>query len=56
MTTSPVALASRLSAIISDTIVVAITWKKTFHVHKQASRLGIRTSISSTLLKDGERW
>lgn len=48
-----VTLSSRLSIIIADVLVIAVTWHRTFRHVREATRLGIRTSISSVMLKDG---
>lgn len=49
-----VSLASRLSLIAADIIVLAITWIKTFRHVEEASQLGVSVSVSATLLRDGE--
>ena len=49
----PVSSATRISLIIADAIVVAVTWRKTFRHSREAAELGMRTSVSATLLRDG---
>ena len=48
-----VALATRLSLVVADIMVVAITWAKTFRQSRQARTFGIR-GVSATLLLDGK--
>ena len=48
------AITTRVSLIVADTIVIAVTWRKTFLQYKKASQLGMHTNISATLLRDGE--
>lgn len=49
-----VTLAMRLAVIAADVIVVTITWIRTFHHVKEASRIGVSVRISAILLRDGE--
>ena len=48
-----VAITTRLSMIVSDITVVAVTWRQTFHHYREASQLAMRTDLSTTLLRDG---
>ncbi|TCD60743.1 hypothetical protein EIP91_009611 [Steccherinum ochraceum] len=41
------------SAIASDTLVIVLTWVKTFGLRRVAARLHLRGSLSSILLRDG---
>lgn len=49
-----VTIATRLCVTTADAIVVAVTWRKTFLNHRRASQLGIKTGISTTMLRDGK--
>ena len=53
-TASTVSIVARLSVIVADAIVVAVTWKKTFHSARMASQLGMGSNLSATLFRDGE--
>ncbi len=48
-----VALGTRLALIISDILVLTLTWRKTFRQRMDAARIGVRTPLSSLLLRDG---
>ena len=50
---SPVTIITRTSVSLADVLVIAVTWRRTFRLVREASRLGIPTSISSVMLKDG---
>ena len=47
------ALAACLSLIIADSIVVAVTWWKTFRHSRLAGELGLKVTLSATLFRDG---
>ena len=47
-------LITRSSFIIVDTIVLFVTWIKTFNQWSELRRLNLGTSISSLLLRDGK--
>lgn len=47
-------LTAGMAAIAADTIVVAVTWIRTARHIREALQLGIRVSVSATLLRDGE--
>lgn len=47
-------LTAGMAAIAADTIVVAVTWIRTARHIREASQLGIRVSVSATLLRDGK--
>ncbi|KAH9935158.1 uncharacterized protein BXZ73DRAFT_36510, partial [Epithele typhae] len=51
---SAVIVASETTTIAADLIVIALTWRKTFNVHRDMARLGIRTTVSSLFLVDGK--
>lgn len=40
--------------VLSEVIVVLVTWSKTFKVWKESRRLGVPISITTCLLRDGE--
>ncbi|TFK88256.1 hypothetical protein K466DRAFT_547432 [Polyporus arcularius HHB13444] len=44
---------SRIATITGTTMVILLTWLKTFSVHRDAHRLGIRTPLTTFLLRDG---
>ena len=39
--------------IISNAILISLTWVKTFTIHKDLSKTGMRTSLTTLLLRDG---
>lgn len=49
-----VTIATRVTAIIADIIVLAVTWRKTVGIVRRASRLEIRAPLSEVLIRDGE--
>ena len=48
-----VALVTRMSVIVADVVVLAITWYKAARTVLEARSLGIRVPISEILLRDG---
>ena len=46
-------LATRISVIVADLVVLAVTWHKAVGTVREAYRLGIRVPISEVLLRDG---
>jgi len=46
-------LATRLSGILADVLVLLLTWSKTRLVYKEAMQLGAPTPIGVSLLRDG---
>lgn len=46
--------AQPIARIITSACVIVLTWIKTFDIHKEASRLGMRTPLATLLLRDGE--
>ncbi|KAJ3549533.1 hypothetical protein NM688_g5166 [Phlebia brevispora] len=48
-----VSIAARAASIAMDTVVVAVTWMKTYHHVREALSLGVRVGYSETLLQDG---
>ncbi|KAH9850483.1 hypothetical protein C2E23DRAFT_887374 [Lenzites betulinus] len=48
-----VVIASRVSLIVGDAIVLAVTWWKTYRIKKAADAAQMRTSIVDLILRDG---
>ncbi|KAI0919881.1 hypothetical protein AcW1_002980 [Taiwanofungus camphoratus] len=48
-----VLIATRTCAILSDLIVLFVTWYHTYSIRKEACRTNIKTSLVSLLLRDG---
>ncbi|KAI0825861.1 hypothetical protein BC629DRAFT_31621 [Irpex lacteus] len=48
-----VSLATRISVIIGDVLVLAVTWTKTAHAYREARRLNIRAPLATMLFRDG---
>lgn len=46
-------IGTRIALILADTIVVAVTWRKTYQQCQEAMRLGMRARVSAVLLRDG---
>lgn len=49
-----VTLVGGISGVISNALVVLITWLHTFKNTREAVQLGMRASLSETLLRDGQ--
>lgn len=47
-------MASRLSVIAGDVLVLFVTFKRSFGLSREASRLNMRISITYLLLRDGK--
>lgn len=47
-------LASPLALILADTIVVLVTWRKTYSNTKAASAFHIDLRLSTVIFRDGE--
>ena len=45
---------TRVSAMLSDTIVVVVTWRKTYAQWRHGKRLNVSTNLSTLLLRDGK--
>ncbi|OBZ69330.1 hypothetical protein A0H81_10860 [Grifola frondosa] len=50
---SPVLVVTRASLILSDVIVLAITWWKTYEIKRAASQANLTASLAMLLLRDG---
>ena len=50
-----VTIVSRTSVILADTIVICVTWMKTFRHSQDARRLRMRVNVSMALLTDGKQ-
>ena len=50
---STVSTIGAASTIAVETIVLVITWRRTYRVHKEAKALGFPTSFATLLLVDG---
>ncbi|KAI0342249.1 hypothetical protein BDW22DRAFT_1330589, partial [Trametopsis cervina] len=48
-----VSLATRLSAILVDIIVLVATWTKSWTSYKEGTRIGLEVPIASLLFRDG---
>ena len=44
---------TRVCAIVSDLLVIIITWWRTYAMKREADRLHIKASLASLLLRDG---
>ena len=53
MPSSIVTIAAELTSITAEVIVVALTWRKTFEMHKQWKEFERRRRVSKVLLVDG---
>jgi hypothetical protein len=49
-----VSLATRISVVVADIIVLAVTWYKSLGTVRQAYRLGVRVPLWEILLRDGQ--
>ncbi len=47
-------LAARLAVIAADILVLALTWRLTFRHWREGVRAGMRTPLSTMLLRDGQ--
>lgn len=45
---------TRVSLIVVDTLMLVLTWNKTYRQWKESRRLGISVSVSTCLLRDGK--
>lgn len=50
-----VSLASRVSIIMADSIVLGVTWMRAAGTVREARRLRLQVTLSEVLLRDGER-
>lgn len=48
-----VSLATRISVIIGDVLLLAVTWTKTAQAYQEAHRLNIRAPLATMLFRDG---
>ena len=46
-------IVTRVCAIVSDLLVITITWRRTYAMKREADRLHIKASLASLLLRDG---
>lgn len=46
---------ARLMAVLSDVIVLVVTWKETVTSFRNAARVGIKVPVISALLHNGKR-
>ena len=51
---SPVSTTAKAATIAADAILIALTWIKTYGIHKESSKLGIRTPLATLVLRDGQ--
>ncbi|KAI0669471.1 hypothetical protein C8Q78DRAFT_977408 [Trametes maxima] len=52
-TDSPVSISERAASIGSDTILIILTWYKTFGIKRISMKTGVRTPLATLLLRDG---
>jgi len=50
---SRLAITGRALAIISDALVLILTWAKTYSIKREAERTGIKARLSTLLIRDG---
>ena len=50
-----VSLATRISLIMADLLVLVVTWKRAAGTMREAARAKIRVPLSEVLIRDGER-
>ena len=50
---SPVSVATRSCMILSDALVIVITWVKTWDTMRAARKLHVQMSFTSLILKEG---
>lgn len=48
-----VALATRISTIVSDVMVLLVTWYKTVRDYREAHKAGVEAPLVKLLLRDG---
>ncbi|KAI0738123.1 hypothetical protein BC629DRAFT_1300472, partial [Irpex lacteus] len=53
MVSLTVSLVTRLSVIVGDVLVLAVTWRKTYLAYREARRLRIRAPVTTMLFRDG---
>ncbi|KIP01653.1 hypothetical protein PHLGIDRAFT_80288, partial [Phlebiopsis gigantea 11061_1 CR5-6] len=51
--TLKVEFAARISIIAADTLVVVLTWARTYRDFREAMKLNIRVNVTALLLRDG---
>lgn len=51
---STVSLFTRISVVIGDALVLAVTWIKTARGYRDAHRLNIKAPLATILFRDGE--
>lgn len=49
-----VGIVSRAAGVTIDTLVVLLTWYKTYGIKRESRQLGINTPYVTLLLRDGE--
>lgn len=49
-----VPLTTRISVIIGDVLVLAVTWMKSAQTYREACRLNIRAPLAAMLFRDGK--
>lgn len=52
--TNSVLIASRSCVIVTDVLVLVITWWRTYGTRKAAAEANIKVSLSTLILRDGE--
>lgn len=53
---SLVSMATRVLSIVSDGLVVALTWAKTYRTYRLSRSIKLRTNVAAMILRDGELW
>ncbi|OCH84468.1 hypothetical protein OBBRIDRAFT_864607 [Obba rivulosa] len=56
LTSGLVAIATRVCTIAADIVILLVTWSKTYALNRgDATKYGLRSSLGTTLLRDGEQ-
>lgn len=48
-----VSLGTRIAVVVSNVLVLAVTWSKTAELYKEARQLKIKAPLATILLRDG---
>lgn len=51
---SLVVIVTRICSVISDMIVLVVTWYHTYTVYKSAKAANMKTSLGAIILRDGQ--
>ncbi len=53
--TQIVSLVTRVSVIVGDVLLIAVTWFKTARLYKDARKLNVKAPLATLLFRDGAR-